>query len=42
MEGRFGARPILTIFDTPFALDNEISDARVDGMPVLAPWKDED
>ncbi|MGH1480899.1 MAG: hypothetical protein ACRBM6_19565 [Geminicoccales bacterium] len=40
MEDRFGARPTLTIFDIPVVLDNDVSEAHVDGRPVLAPWNE--
>ncbi|MGI9462689.1 MAG: hypothetical protein ACR2OM_02045, partial [Aestuariivirgaceae bacterium] len=40
MEGRFGARPTLTLFDNPVVLDNETGQVRVDGAPVPAPWRD--
>jgi len=36
MEGRFGVRPILTIFDNPVVLDNETGEVRVDGTLVPA------
>ncbi|MGJ8624060.1 MAG: hypothetical protein ACSHW1_14970 [Yoonia sp.] len=39
MEGRFGARPTLTIFDNPVVLDNEADEVRVDGVQVSPPWK---
>ncbi|MHA6265066.1 hypothetical protein ACXYMO_17840 [Arenibacterium sp. CAU 1754] len=39
MEGRFGVRPTLTLFDTPVVLDNEADEVRVDGHKVSAPWK---
>jgi hypothetical protein len=39
MEGRFGVRPILTIFDNPVVLDNETGEVRVNGTSVPAPWK---
>lgn len=38
MEGRFGVRPTLTLFDNPVTLDNERGEARVDGVAVPAPW----
>ncbi len=38
MEGRFGVRPKLTIFDNPVVLDNERGEVRVDGKPVAPPW----
>jgi len=39
MEGRFGVRPTLTLFDNPVVLDNEAGEVRVDGTPVPAPWE---
>ena len=42
MEGRFGVRPTLTLFDNPVVLDNEAGEARVDGTPVPPPWLDAD
>ncbi|WP_300546645.1 hypothetical protein [Roseovarius sp.] len=41
MEGRFGARPTLTLFDSPVMLDNLAGEVRVNGVPVSAPWGDE-
>lgn len=38
MEGRFGVRPTLTLFDAPVVLDNERDEVRVDGAPIAAPW----
>jgi hypothetical protein len=38
MEGRFGVRPTLTLFDNPVVLDNERGEARVDGVAVPPPW----
>jgi len=38
MEGRFGVRPVLTLFDNPVVLDNELGEVRVDGTPVPPPW----
>jgi len=38
MEGRFGVRPTLTLFDNPVVLDNEKDEVRVDGKPVAPPW----
>ncbi len=38
MEGRFGVRPTLTLFDNPVVLDNVKGEVRVDGEPVVAPW----
>ncbi|GAB5468549.1 MAG: hypothetical protein Kilf2KO_15790 [Rhodospirillales bacterium] len=40
MEGRFGVRPKLTLFDNPVVLDNEADEVRVEGQPVPAPWKE--
>lgn len=40
MEGRFGVRPTLTLFDNPVVLDNEAGEVRVDGLPVPPPWDD--
>jgi len=31
MEGRFGVRPTLTLFDNPVVLDNEAGEVRVTG-----------
>lgn len=42
MEGRFGVRPVLTLFDNPVTLDNERGEARVDGVPVPPPWSAEE
>jgi hypothetical protein len=39
MEGRFGVRPILRLFDNPVVLDNERGEVRMDGRPVPAPWR---
>jgi len=39
MEGRFGVRPVLTLFDNPVVLDNEAGGVRVDGVPVDPPWE---
>jgi len=41
MEGRFGVRPTLTIYDTYLTLDNDAGEVRVDGKPVAAPWHTE-
>ncbi|GAA5065693.1 hypothetical protein N0B44_04560 [Roseibacterium beibuensis] len=41
MEGRFGVRPTLTLFENPVVLDNEAGEVRVDGAPVAPPWLDE-
>ncbi|SDJ86010.1 hypothetical protein [Aliiruegeria lutimaris] len=38
MEGRFGVRPVLTLFDNPVVLDNVAGEVRVDGKPVTPPW----
>lgn len=38
MEGRFGVRPTLTLFDCPVLLDNEAGEVRVDGHPAPPPW----
>lgn len=38
MEGRFGVKPTLTLFDSPVVLDNEAGEVRVEGTPVEAPW----
>ncbi|MEQ8653896.1 MAG: hypothetical protein RIC87_15640 [Kiloniellales bacterium] len=38
MEGRFGVRPTLTLFDNPVVLDNEAGEVRVDGVRVTPPW----
>ena len=40
MEGRFGVRPTLTLFDNPVVLDNLAGEVRVDGKPVAPPWAD--
>ena len=40
MEGRFGVRRTLTIFDNPVVLDNEAGDVRVNGTPVPPPWQE--
>ncbi|SLN25361.1 hypothetical protein PEL8287_01159 [Roseovarius litorisediminis] len=39
MEGRFGVRPTLALFDNPVVLDNEADEVRVNGAPVPCPWK---
>lgn len=38
MEGRFGVRPTLRLFDVAVVLDNEAGEARVDGRAVPPPW----
>ena len=40
MEGRFGVRPTLTLFDNPVVLDNEAGEVRVNGVRVRPPWKE--
>ena len=42
MEGRFGVRPTLTLFDNPVVLDNEAGEVRVQGRTVPTPWKTEE
>jgi hypothetical protein len=39
MEGRFGVRPTLALFDAPVVLDNATGEVRVDGVPVPPPWR---
>ena len=34
MEGRFGARPTLTLFDNPVTLDNDAGEVWIDGQPT--------
>ncbi|MEH6525086.1 MAG: hypothetical protein V7723_03360 [Sneathiella sp.] len=41
MEGRFGVRPTLTLFDNHVVLDNEKGEVRVDGLSVPAPWAED-
>jgi len=38
MEGRFGVRPTLTLFDNPVVLDNEVGEVRVEGRSIGQPW----
>jgi hypothetical protein len=38
MEGRFGVRPTLTLFDNHVVLDNEKGEVRVDGEAITPPW----
>ena len=38
MEGRFGVRPTLTIYDNYLTLDNDADEVRVDGAAVDPPW----
>lgn len=40
MEGRFGVRPTLTLFESAVVLDNEADEVRVNGSAVPAPWGD--
>ncbi|MEK9722951.1 MAG: hypothetical protein VW405_05630 [Rhodospirillaceae bacterium] len=40
MEGRFGVRPTLTLYDNYLTLDNEAGEVRVAGEVVPAPWAD--
>jgi hypothetical protein len=40
MEGRFGVRPTLTLFDNPVVLDNEAGEVRVNGTAVPPPWEE--
>ncbi len=40
MEGRFGVRPLLRLFDNPVVLDNEAGEVRVNGRPVPPPWQE--
>lgn len=37
MEGRFGVRPTLKLFDCHVVLDNVAGEVRVDGVPAEAP-----
>jgi len=39
MEGRFGVRPTLTLYDSYLTLDNDAGEVRVDGQPVTPPWE---
>jgi len=39
MEGRFGVRPTLELYDSPVVLDNEAGEVRVNGAPVPPPWE---
>ncbi|MDF1715689.1 MAG: hypothetical protein P1U75_03295 [Antarcticimicrobium sp.] len=38
MEGRFGVRPTLELYENPVVLDNVAGEARVNGAPVPPPW----
>jgi hypothetical protein len=40
MEGRFGVRPTLRLFENPVVLDNEAGEVRVNGRAVPPPWRD--
>lgn len=40
MEGRFGVRPTLEIYDNPVVLDNEQDEVRVNGDRIESPWID--
>ncbi|MDE4191342.1 hypothetical protein [Phaeobacter gallaeciensis] len=40
MEGRFGVRPTLEIYDNPVVLDNEQDEVRVNGVRIEPPWID--
>lgn len=37
MEGRFGVRPTLTLYDCHVVVDNEAGEVRVDGEPAEVP-----
>ena len=39
IEGRFGARPTLMLFDSHVVLDNDADEVRVDGAAIEAPWE---
>ena len=41
MEGRFGVKPTLALYDNYLTLDNEAGNVRVDGQVVPSPWKAE-
>ncbi|MEO1191175.1 MAG: hypothetical protein AAFY02_05430 [Pseudomonadota bacterium] len=41
MEGRFGVRPTLTLYDCPVVLDNAAGEVRVEGKPVDPPWAED-
>ena len=41
MEGRFGVRPTLRLFEGPVVLDNTRGQVRVDGCVVPPPWRSE-
>lgn len=38
MEGRFGVRPTLALYDNYLTLDNAAGEVRVDGEVVTPPW----
>ncbi|MEQ9260863.1 MAG: hypothetical protein RIG84_17385 [Roseovarius sp.] len=40
MEGRFGVRPSLMLFEAPVVLDNAAGEVRVNGAAVPAPWEE--
>ena len=40
MEGRFGARPVLSILDCDVGLDNLADEVGVGGVAVKKPWKE--
>ena len=42
MEGRFGVRPTLELYENPVVLDNEAREARVNGVAVPPPWQKDD
>ena len=39
MEGRFGVRPTLALYDNYLTLDNVAGEVHVDGKAVPQPWK---
>lgn len=39
MEGRFGVRPTLRLYEAPVVLDNAAGEVRVDGAAVTPPWR---
>jgi hypothetical protein len=42
MEGRFGVRPTLELWECPVVLDNQTDEARADDVAVPPPWGDAD
>ena len=42
MEGRFGVRPTLELWDCPVMLDNEANEVRAEGATVPPPWDNAD